>query len=373
VRILVVGGTGPSGPYVLEGLLARGHEVTILHRGVHEPPGLPDVPHIHADPHFAESLSEALGRREFDAVFGLYGRLQVLADFFAGRCGRFISVGGRPVCDGYLDPRSSTPRGMRVCADESAPLADPARIRDPKVRAFVEKAIAAEQAVMSHHRAGAYRATHFRYPYVYGLRALGPFEWSIIKRIQDGRSFVNLPLAGLVTGSRGAAQNVAHCVLLALDSERAAGEIFHCGDEVQYSLAQWTELIARCMGAELEIVDVPNALRWTVTNFLVFAGTAADLSIFDISKAKQLLGYRDVVGPAKALAETVAWYRDNPVDWQGNALFPDRFDYALEDRVRAALESLGRSFEAERPEVQAVHTYAHPKKASIGGADERGR
>ena len=44
MKVLVVGGTGPSGPHVVQGLLERGHDVTILHRGVHEPAGLPDVP-----------------------------------------------------------------------------------------------------------------------------------------------------------------------------------------------------------------------------------------------------------------------------------------------------------------------------------------
>lgn len=373
MKVLVVGGTGPSGPYVLQGLLDRGHDVTVLHRGVHEPPGLPEVPHIHADPHFAESLDAAIGRHEFDAVFALYGRLQLLADFFAKRCGRFISVGGRPVCDGYLDPASTVPRGMRLFADEAAPRAQPARIRDPKTRAFIEKALAAEDAVMAHHRAGDYRAAHFRYPYVYGPRAVGSLEWSIVKRVLDGRASINLPHAGLVIGSRGAARNVAQCLLLALGSERAWGEVFHCGDEIQYSLAQWVELLAAAAGGRLDVVDVPEALRWTVLNFLVFAGTATDLAVFDISKAKQLLGYRDVVSPVDAIAETVAWYRNNPPDESARALWTDRFDYALEDRVRGALEELRARFEPERPQAQAVHTYAHPKKASTGGADERGR
>ena len=40
---LVVGGTGPTGPHILDGLLERGFDVTIFHRGTHEPPDLPDV------------------------------------------------------------------------------------------------------------------------------------------------------------------------------------------------------------------------------------------------------------------------------------------------------------------------------------------
>jgi NAD(P)-dependent dehydrogenase (short-subunit alcohol dehydrogenase family) len=35
-RALVIGGTGPTGPYVVEGLDHRGFDVTILHGGQHE-------------------------------------------------------------------------------------------------------------------------------------------------------------------------------------------------------------------------------------------------------------------------------------------------------------------------------------------------
>lgn len=33
MKALVVGGTGPTGPFLVQGLLARGFGVTILHRG----------------------------------------------------------------------------------------------------------------------------------------------------------------------------------------------------------------------------------------------------------------------------------------------------------------------------------------------------
>ena len=36
MKALVIGGTGPTGPYIVEGLLRRGYEVTIYHRGTHE-------------------------------------------------------------------------------------------------------------------------------------------------------------------------------------------------------------------------------------------------------------------------------------------------------------------------------------------------
>jgi 2-polyprenyl-6-methoxyphenol hydroxylase-like FAD-dependent oxidoreductase len=38
MKALIVGGTGPSGPFLANGLIERGYKVTIFHRGTHEIP-----------------------------------------------------------------------------------------------------------------------------------------------------------------------------------------------------------------------------------------------------------------------------------------------------------------------------------------------
>ena len=60
---LVVGGTGPTGPFIVNGLLKRGYEVTVLHGGFHEAEFDEPVEHIHTDPHFKETLEEGVGNR----------------------------------------------------------------------------------------------------------------------------------------------------------------------------------------------------------------------------------------------------------------------------------------------------------------------
>src|SRR5258705_11628127 len=51
-RALVIGGTGPTGIPLVRNLVDRGHDVTIVHRGLHERPETPrDVPHVHTDPY----------------------------------------------------------------------------------------------------------------------------------------------------------------------------------------------------------------------------------------------------------------------------------------------------------------------------------
>ena len=94
-RALVIGGTGPTGPFVVEGLHERGFEVTILHGGQHEVEfAVPDVRHIHEDPHFQEPLERGIGRETFDLVVAQYGRLRIIAEVLKGRTERLVAVGG---------------------------------------------------------------------------------------------------------------------------------------------------------------------------------------------------------------------------------------------------------------------------------------
>lgn len=59
MKALIVGGTGPSGPFLANGLIERGYQVTIFHRGTHEIPEIvPEVAHIHGDPHFRKTIRE---------------------------------------------------------------------------------------------------------------------------------------------------------------------------------------------------------------------------------------------------------------------------------------------------------------------------
>ena len=80
MRILMIGGTGPSGIPIVKRLVEHEHDVTILHRGEHERPETPpDLVHIHADPYdevsFRDALAETkVGRRRRDVRTAPDGR-----------------------------------------------------------------------------------------------------------------------------------------------------------------------------------------------------------------------------------------------------------------------------------------------------------
>jgi nucleoside-diphosphate-sugar epimerase len=370
MKILVIGGSGSTGVPALNGLLERGHDVTMLHRGVHEPENLPDVPHIHADPHFAESVTEAVGDRSYDVVLAMYGRVSVLADVFAGRCEQLVSVGGVPAYRGCLEPETATPYGMPVNAREDSPMADEAQ-RVPK---FAKRIVEAERAVLGKASEGAYRGTVLRYPAIYGPRSLVPWEWSIVRRVLDGRERMILPDHGLGIVSRCAARNAAEVLLKVVDHpEIANGQVYNVADDDQFTLRQWAQAVATLMDARLEFVGIPTELAGSAL-IECLPPSGRPHILLDNSKAKRDLGYREVVSAHEALAEAVDWFRRHPVTKDDYPLYPGRFDYQAEDRLIAAYQSAVEWVLEQAPDVlpDYQHPMPHPKAPSVG-RDESGR
>ena len=148
MKALVIGGTGPSGPHTVNGLIERGYDVTILHGGQHEVEFVQDVEHIHTDPHFAETLEPALAGRTFDLALATYGRMRIIANLLKGRTGRFIGVGGPAVYAPRDDPRWG-PLGQPVLVPEDSPRCD-----DPAGPRFNHLMWVTEETVMQAHRDG---------------------------------------------------------------------------------------------------------------------------------------------------------------------------------------------------------------------------
>jgi nucleoside-diphosphate-sugar epimerase len=369
---LLVGGSGPTGPHITRGLLDRGYDVTVLHRGTHEAPELNGLEHIHADPHFREALDEALAARSFDLAVVTYGRLRHVADALAARCGMLVAVTGLPVYPGYHDPGEVWPPGMAIlAAEDAASRPRPDTCAESAGARFSRLIAESERHVMTMHEAGAFRATIVRYPSIYGPRQLYPREWSIIRRVLDGRRHVIVPDAGLTLLTRCAAVNAAHLVLTATDRpSAAAGQAFNAADSQQYSLAQWIRLTAAAAGGELELISLPFELAGP--GRALFPLPHTDHGLVSAQRARDILGYADAVPAAEALADTVRWYAEHPPDPSVAGRLIDTFDYAEEDRViagyRAATAGL---LAAQPPAASAAHPYPHPK--SPDGVDHRNR
>jgi len=263
MKALVIGGTGPTGPFVINGLRQRGYTVTIFHRGTHESDLLPqDIEHIHGDAHFVETLQEALGTRTFDLVLSMYGRLRYVAEVMRGRTKRLIGAGGVAVYQNWFSP-NHTPAGLPFPTPETAPL-----VRDPGMDSFAYLMVESEDAVIKAHRDGQYLGTVLRFPMVYGGRQLIPGEWSVMRRILDGRKHIIVPDGGLLLESRGYAENLSRAIMLCVDKpEKAAGQIYNIADEQALTVREWMDIIAQTMDHKWEVVSMPAVLARPATAY----------------------------------------------------------------------------------------------------------
>ena len=96
-RALIIGGTGPTGIPIVQGLIERGYDVSLLHRGLHERAETPaEVHHLHHDPYDEVDLGAALEDTTFDVVVAMYGRLRRIAELTVGRTGASCRSAGCP-------------------------------------------------------------------------------------------------------------------------------------------------------------------------------------------------------------------------------------------------------------------------------------
>jgi nucleoside-diphosphate-sugar epimerase len=333
LKALVIGGTGPSGHYIVNGLLRRGYDVAMLHSGKHELDEIPaTVEHIHTDAFSADEFRGSIGSRTFDLTVAAYGRLRRIAEIMKGRTGRFISIGGAPAYRGYMNPTVLQPEGLPVPTAEDAAVV-PVEEEDGKGWRVAQT----EQAVFDQHPG----ATHFRYPFLYGPYQIAPREWCVVRRILDGRRSIILPEDGLSLNHSAYVENAAHALLLAVDKpDVSAGQIYNCGDDHLLTLRQVVEIIAKTLEYKLEIVSMPWEFAVPARPLMAHARTTH--RVLDLTKIRTQLGYADVVAPERGLAIAAKWLKEHPLPMDGSdeKILQDPFDYRAEDELIAEWRAL---------------------------------
>jgi len=358
MKILVIGGTGPTGPHLVNGLLSHGHEVIILHSGRHEVEFDQEIEHIHTDPHFAETLAPALEGRKFDLVIATYGRTAIIAEVVKGKTERFIAVSGAGAYAAMHDPRWG-PMGRPVSIREDSPLRTSAGEDDK----LFHKIYLTEQAIMALHESGDFQAAIFRYPLVYGPNSPANSDWSIVKRILDGRKRFILSDGGLVVQRRGFSTNIAHCMLLAVERpEKISGKIYHICDDKQYTIRRRVEIITKALNHQWELVNLPHELARRTSPLW----NAAEHFIFDNSKIRNDLDYQDLVPPHEAIVQSAHWLAENGPSHavELERQLGDPFAYDAEDQLMDTSRHLGLSAanNVEFPAIGSSHMYRHPRK-----------
>jgi nucleoside-diphosphate-sugar epimerase len=336
MRILIIGGTGFSGPYTVRRLHAMGHEVTVFHSGQHEADLPPDVRHIHGArqrlPEFAEEFKCLAPDVVLHMVAHTEQDAQMAMSVFRGIARRAIVISSIDVYLNYgvnwgTEPGPAYPHPFT----EDGPLRQnlyPHRnlAKGPDDAFYHYEKILVERVFMSN---PFLPGTVLRLPMVYGPgdHRLHPY----LKRMDDNRPVILLQEEqARWCGARGYLENIADAIALVTMDERATGRIYHVAEPEVLPEAEWVRRIGHTAGWTGRVVTLPRDRM--PTHLKIEPGRSAHW-IVDTTRIRQELGYREAVPQDEALRRTVAGERAHPP----GKIDPAKFDYAAEDAALAGL------------------------------------
>ena len=343
MRILVIGGTGFIGPYVVRRLAGMGHSVAVFHRGntqadlpaEHIFGGRQDLPKIRPDADVVIDLILSSGMQAqafMEAFRGVAQRVVAASSIDVYRaCGILHGTEEGPLEPVPLTENSrlrskaqmyppealkmivaaSSMDVYRACGVlhgsedgpvEPVPLTEESPLRTKlqtyppaqikmlqKLFGWLDDAydkIPVERAVLGDPELPG---TVLRLPMIYGpgdhLHRFHP----VLKRIDDGRRVMLLE-EGLAAwrAPRGYVENVAAALALAATSERAAGRIYNVAETPAFSELEWARKIAAAAGWDGQFMILPKE---RAPAHLVMPGNAAQHWEADSTRIREEIGY----------------------------------------------------------------------------------
>ncbi len=295
MRAIVTGGAGFVGSHLVDALVARGDEVTVvddLSTGRRE--------HVHAAARLVEhdirrpllldadvvfhlaaqaDVGTSVKRPVFDAEVNVLGTLNILESAReVGAAVVFASTGGA------------------IYGDVDGPAAEDAPLQP--VSPYGMAKLAAEAYVAGWHRVHGLRTVVLRFANIYGPRQSASLEGGVIaiflERLAKGEET-------LVFGDGGQTRDFVHVDDVVVALLRAAGReggTFNIGTGVETSVNRLHELCRQACGIDKPPGHGPPRLG------------DARRSVLDVTRAEQELGWRAQVALDAGLERTWGWMRE---------------------------------------------------------------
>ncbi len=314
MRIIVIGGSGHIGTYLVPRLVAGGHEVIVASRGQREPyqphGAWSAVTRVEIDRE-AEEQAGRFGARirdlRPDAVIDLIcftlASAQQLVEALRGEIQHFLHCGTIWV----HGPSAEVP------TTEEQP-------RRPFGEYGVQKA-AIETYLLDAARRGSFPATILHPGHIVGpgwapLNPAGHFNPAVFAQLARGAELV-LPDLGLETVHHVHADDVAQSFTQAIANRSAAlGESFHVVSPAALTLRGYAEAVAGWFGQPARLRYLPwEEWRATVSEAEAAAtwDHIAHSPSCSIAKARRLIDYQPRYSSLQAVHEAVGWLIDHGV------------------------------------------------------------
>jgi nucleoside-diphosphate-sugar epimerase len=339
MRVLLIGGNGFIGRWVVAALQQQGHALAVFHRGTTATPA--GVNEIRGDRNQLSARSQELKRFAPDVVIDLVmssgSQAEELMNIFRGATRRVVMLSS---IDVYRAVGIS--HGTESGPLQEVPLTEESELRHtlhpyppenmtllrtifPWVTDDYDK-IPAERVVMNDRELPG---TVLRLPMVYGPGDPLHRFYPVVKRITDGRRHIIFAdTLAAWRSPRGYVENVATAIALATTDDRAARRIYNVCEEPSFSELEWARKIASEMQWEGEFVVLPVE---RTPPHLLQPGNFSQHWAASSARIRHELGYKETVSIEQAIRQTIGWERENPP----TVALLAKFDYAAEDTAAA--------------------------------------
>ncbi len=308
MRVVVIGATGHVGGYLVPRLVAAGHEVVAISRGLRAPyrqhPAWQHVTRVEADREAEDAAGTFAGRVAdlrpdvvMDMLCFTADSAQQLVDALRGRIELLLHCGSIWVHGPAIEVPVTEEAVRRPIGDYGTG------------KAQIE-ALLLHEARTSGLRATVLHPGHISGPGWPVINPAGNLDLGVWSALAAGRT-VTLPNLGLETVHHVHADDVAQAFHLALERQGSAvGESFHVVSERAVTLRGFAEAVAFWFGHEADLRFVPcDQFRSEVAPEDATA-TWEHISrspSMSIDKARRLLGYAPRYTSLQAVAESLVW------------------------------------------------------------------
>jgi nucleoside-diphosphate-sugar epimerase len=333
MRILIIGGTKFIGPYVVQTLHKKGHEIILFNRGktIHSFPF--QVSSIQGDRTDLLSFKDKFLSFSPDIVIDMipYSERDAkqLADTFHGLVRRIVIISSCDVYRAYDRLWKVTDKLIPMPLDEKSDLREnfyPYRkimSSKPDDWSYYYEKILVENIIRSY---PDINSTILRLPMVYG-----PGDYSRIypylKRMDDNRPILLDENKSVWRFCRGYVEDVANAIVLSALDTRSGNRIYNVGEKCAYNELEWIQQIGQIAGWSNKIIKLPydklpihlkeSSLDWK-----------QDLTI-DTHRIREELNYKEAYSFTDSMKKSIDWLRTHKPE----QIDVNSFDYDSEDNA----------------------------------------
>ncbi len=302
MRALVMGGNRYIGLCLVEELVRRGHDVTVMNS--HEAPLPPQVRRLHGDRRIPGTITEVLGphRDEFDVVYDntsyTVADLEPMVELFTGRVRHFVFTSSSAV---YR-------RSLVQPVTESSSTHDAGD--DAPAKAYGVGKVRCEQFLQRLHEEHGLPHTVLRVGHTLGPRSpLASRDPIFFARLEQRRPIL-IPGDGFPFVQMVHVADVASLMASVAGNERAVGRTYNVFGAEFASLVNLVRIMGRVVGVEPRIVHVPLETARHLRPPLVHWGEAVmGGAVFSIERALSDLDWRPAFGLESGYRDSWDWYR----------------------------------------------------------------